>query len=85
MVCKLIKKVAAKVAGKKTAKTAEKTSAVKPETTCTKKACCKKAEPVKTCAKKACCKQTVEAKIENVETTKDDYDETKYIEKYKAL
>ena len=30
-------------------------------------------------------KQTVEAKIENVETTKDDYDETKYIEKYKAL
>lgn len=30
-------------------------------------------------------KQSVEAKIENVETTKDDYDEIKYIEKYKAL
>ena len=38
MVCKLIKKVAAKVAGKKTPKIEEKTTTVKTETACTKKA-----------------------------------------------
>ena len=62
MVCKLIKKVAAKVAGKKTPKIEEKTMTLKSETTCAKKACCKKtakevAVPVKTCTKKACAKK----------------------------